>query len=156
MRAYRTDRICKGSTILDFQSFNGICVVTAPDLGIIMKHAGIESSAAAAASLNQHIRISLSESVQKFIQSEHITMRNLSLTFCRKCCTVNIADTSVKVPFEIIHIRLIQNLCHLIKDMISDIFSGKIKHKLITSAGWSSSRYSKCPVRMCTIKVTVL
>ena len=156
VRSHCADRISKRSSILDLQTLDRIGIVTAPDLRGVIHHTGIISSAASAAALDQHIRISLSESVQKFIQTKHITMRNFSLTFCRKYCTVNITDASVKIPFQIINICLVQNLCHLIKDMISDIFSGKIKHKLVTSTVRSSARHGKRPVRMCTVKVTVL
>ena len=156
MRSHCADRISKRSSILDLQTLDRIGIIAAPDLRSIMKHSCVKSSAASAAALDQHIRISLSESVQKFIQTKNITVRNLSLAVCRKCCTVNITDASVKIPFQIIDIRFVQDLGHLIKDMISDIFSGKIKHKLVTSTVRSSARHGKRPVRMCTVEVTVL
>ena len=47
MCAHCTYGISEGCTILDFQSVNSICIVTAPDLRRIVKHSRLKSSASA-------------------------------------------------------------------------------------------------------------
>ena len=83
-------------------------------------------------------------------------MRNLSLTFRRKPGGVDVADAAVEIPFQVIHLHLIQNFTHLVKNVITDVFSGEIKHKLISSPHRTASRHMKHPVRMLPVKAAVL
>ena len=156
MSSHRAHRITEGSSVLNPESFNGIRIVTAPDLRRIVKHSGVKSSAAPAAAFNQHIRISSGQTLQKIIESQDVAVHDLSLTLCRQYGTVYITDVPVEIPFQIFHLSMIQHLAHLIKYMVSYIFSGKIQYKLIPSPHWLFSRNGKYPVRMLPVKITVL
>jgi hypothetical protein len=59
MASHCTYRIAEGTALLDLQSFDGIGVIRAPDLGTIVHHACIVTSAATGASLDHEFRISL-------------------------------------------------------------------------------------------------
>ena len=83
-------------------------------------------------------------------------MRNLSLAFRRKSGGINITDAAVEIPFQVIYLHMIQDFAHLVKNIITDIFSGEIKHKLISSSHRAASRHMKHPVRMFSVKAAVL
>ena len=81
MGAHTARRISERCTVLDAEAVDRVCIVTAPDLRRVVKHACIETSAAAAAPLDQHIRIALRQSLQKVVKAEDIVIKNLSLIF---------------------------------------------------------------------------
>ena len=62
----------------------------------------------------------------------------------------------VGIPFHIFNIGAFQDFTHLIENIFSHIFSGKIQNKLISSSGNGMSRNFQRPVRMFPVKITVL
>ena len=150
--AYRSGRIEERSAILNLQPIQRIRIVTAPDLRRIIHHPGIKPSAAAAAALNQHIRITFHEILQKFIDAQHIVMGHLPRT---PLLGINIGNAPVHIPFYILHIALIQYTTNLFKYMIPYFCPGKIKYKLISGMYRLPARYPHDPVRMGAVQIAV-
>ena len=143
-------RIKEGGSVLDAHPIHRIGVVTAPDLGSIIQHACIKSSAASAASLYQHIRVSLYQLVQKFIYAQHIIIGDLPLSLCH-FHRIKICKASVHIPLDIFDISLIEHSADLLEDMISHLFPGKIKHQLVSAPYRPSSRNLNCIIRVGSI-----
>ena len=153
MGAYSGHRIGKGGSILDFDPVCGIRIVTAPDLRCIIQHSGIKSSAAAAAALDQKIRIARNQPLQKVIKAKYIVMQNFSLVGCSM--RENISNASVHIPLDVFNVSLVKQRTDLLKNRIYDFFSGEIQYQLISSSHRFSSRNRKCPVRMRTVEIAV-
>ena len=121
MGPYRRRRIDKGGTILDLQSVDGVRVVAAPDLRRIVEHSRVEASAAAAASLDQDIRIALHDPLQEIIQPQHIVVKDSSLAVRRS--GIDISDTPVHIPLDIFHVALIEHSADLLINIVYNFFS---------------------------------
>ena len=146
-------RISKGRSILNAQPVDCVRIVTAPDLGRIIEHSRIETSAAARASLDQHIGIALHQSLQKIIEAQDIIIQNLPLI--RGGPREDIRDASVEIPFQVIHISFIQDTADTIINFINDLLPGEIQHQLISSKDRFSPRDRHCPVRMLAEEIAV-
>ena len=85
----RRHRIAERCAILNSQSLNRICIITAPDLRAVIQHTCIKTSTTATASFQQKFRESLSHSFQYFIKTQHITMSQFPLTVTWKLRTVS-------------------------------------------------------------------
>ena len=105
--------------MLDRQPFNGIGIITAPDLWGIIKHSCVKPAAATAASLQQKIRIAAAQVFQKIIDTKHIIIGKIS--------GINICHAAVHIPLDIINFSLIEHGTDLVKDTVAHFFSGKIK-----------------------------
>ena len=156
MRSHSTYRITERSTILDLQSVNGIGIITAPDLRGIVKHSCLKSSTAAGTGFEKKIRISLHQALHHLIDSQNISVINLSLTFSWKCCTEHVIHTAVHIPLHIIHFAGIQHCEYLVHNVFPDFLSGNIQIQLIPASVRCTSRDLKCPVRMLPVQITVL
>ena len=162
VRAYRNvgsnraDRIKEGTSILDRQTIDSIRVVTAPDLRGIIHHTGIKSSAASAAALEQQIRARGKETLEQIINTEHIAVIQLSVSVLGCHMAVNVADTAVHIPFHIINFCIVDDGRQTLQQILPHIVTRHIQYKLISSMVWHTSRNCKCPVRMCTVEITVL
>src|SRR5699024_10985813 len=153
MGAHTGSRIDKRCSVLDLQTVDGICIVAAPDLRCIIKHSGIKPSASSAASFNQSIRITFGKAFQEIIYAKHIIVEYLSLFF--RLRRINIRKAPVHIPFDIFYISLVQNRADLVKNMIPDLFSREIKHKLVSASDRIPFWNLKCPVRMCPVQIAV-
>ena len=69
---------------------------------------------------------------------------------------VNIADAAVHIPFDIIDLCIMNNGCQTLQQILTHILTRHIKYKLISAVIRHTARNCKCPIRMCTVKITVL
>ena len=69
---------------------------------------------------------------------------------------VNIADAAVHIPFDIIDLCIMNNGCQTLQQILTHILTRHIKYKLISAVVRHTARNCKCPIRMCTVKITVL
>ena len=130
------------------RTINSICVVTAPDLRGIIQHSGIKSSTASAAAFNKNIRITVCKFFQEIVHPKNIIIGHI---WC-----INICQTTVHIPFNVLHIPLIQNCANTFKYLIAYFFSGKIKNQLVSGTNRLAAWNCDCPVRMFPVKITVL
>ena len=147
-------RISEGSAILDSKPVNSIRVVAAPDLRCVIQHTCVKSSAAATAALDQKIRIAIHHTVQKIVQSQDIIIHYTSLILGHYGKYIH--QASVHVPFNVLNVGIIQYCTDLSENSVYNFFSGEIKYQLISGSYGFSSRNCECPVRMLTVKITVL
>ena len=162
VRAYRnvgtngTDRIEERASVLDRQAVDRIGIIAAPDLRRVIHHTGIISSASSAAALEQQIRACGKEFFHQIVNTEHIAVIQLSVSAL--CChmAVNIADTAVHIPFDIINLCIMNDGCQTLQQILTHILTRHIKYKLISAVIRHTARNCKCPIRMCTVKITVL
>lgn len=96
--------------MLDRQPFNGIGIITAPDLGIVAQHSGIKASAAACAALEQNLREALRQPLCQRINAQHIAVHDLTLLLGRESTAVHIAHAAVHIPLDILNVMLPQQL----------------------------------------------
>ena len=71
--------------MLDTDPFDGICIIGAPDLRCVVQNTHIETSAATTAALETNLRKGRGELLHQLIEAEHITVTELTLSFCRQC-----------------------------------------------------------------------
>ena len=103
MGTHGRNGITVGGSLLNGQSGNGVGVVAAPNLGMVSQHSCVEPSAAARASLEQHIGEFPGEPLQQIIQPQHIAVGHLSLSASRQGMAVQIRQMTVHVPLDIIN-----------------------------------------------------
>ena len=65
--------------MLDPQAVHRVGVVAAPDLGRVVKHAGVETAAASAAAFDQKIGVTRAEPLQEIVEAEDVFMQDGSL-----------------------------------------------------------------------------
>ena len=82
-------------------------------------------AAAAAATLDQKIRITVHHTVQKIVQSQDIIIHYTSLILCHYGKYIH--QASIHVPFNVLNIGIIQYRTDLSKNSVYNFFSGKIK-----------------------------
>ena len=148
MGSHHRNRIKEGSAILDFYPVDGIGIVTAPNLRGVIHHARVKSSTTAAASLYEQIGVAHHDFFQKFIESQHIVISDISCIHIRKA--------AVHIPFHIVDFALIQHGTNLVVNGIPHFFSGKVQHQLISGTHRFPSRNLNRPVRMGTVQIAVL
>ena len=142
--------------MLDADTLDGICIVAAPDLGRIIQHSRVKSSAASAASFDQHIRISLYQSFEEIIDAEYILIHDFSIVLESLYRREHIAYTAVHVHLDIFYIGSVYHCGYLFKYMIHNFFSGEVQHKLVPASHRTPAGYNIRPVRVLTVQVAVL
>ena len=93
--------IGEGGAILDSKSVNGIGVVAAPDLGGVVEHTHIKTSAAAGATLDESAGTHRSYPLKETIYPQHIAVIDLSLTFAGQGGGPNLGQSPVHIPLQI-------------------------------------------------------
>ena len=154
MGAHRADRIPEGGSVLNAEPVNRIRVVRAPDLRRIVQHAGVKSSAPAAAALNEQLRIPGAEPFQEIVQTEDIVIENSA---CLPAgLRVNLRNRAVVIPLHIVDRAHVDDPADLIIDGIHYFPAREIQHQLVACPHRLSSGNCERPVRMRPEKIAVL
>ncbi len=95
----------------------------------------------------------MQESLQKIIYPQHILVGHFSL---RSLSRKHIRNTAVHVPLDILDFSLFKNLTNLLENIVPDVGSGEIQHKLVPSPYGLPARYLQHPVRMCSVQFAIL
>ena len=140
---------------MELQVIQGLCVVGAPVLDKVGQHSGVKASAAARAALEHYIGMSLDDPVHHAVQSQHIAVRDLSLTLGGKGVRPQVGDGAVVVPLDIIDIRAVEDAVDALDQIVLHFFSADVEHELVAAADSFSSRDLHRPFRMRSVKLAV-
>ena len=153
-----TDRrkgIYQCASFLDHQTLHCIRIVGTPDLRAVIKHSRIKTCAAAGAVLKKKIRKLRNQSLLKLINTKHISVEKLLLSFFGKIAAAKVRKLTVHIPFHIGNVCTSKNRCHTFVGIISYFRSGKIQNILVSALGCLTALDLDRPVRMCTVKVRI-
>ena len=101
MAADAADGIAEGSAILDFQTFNGVGIITGPSLRRVIEQAGIKTSPSAGAGFKQYLGEGAGQSFIQTVNPQNITVEYLALTIRRQGGAATFGYTAVHIPFYI-------------------------------------------------------
>ena len=149
-------RITEGGSIMNTKSLDGIGVVAAPDLGCIIQHSGIKTSAATAAAFQQKVRMTGQHIFHYLIKAKDIFMADRPLAECGICGTVYVIHAPVHIPFYIGNVCTGKGIVDKFLHVFPYFFSGKIQDQLVTAAVGLPSRNLEYPVGVHPVKLTVL
>ena len=141
---------------MNTESLNGIGVVAAPDLGCIIQHSGIKTSAATAAAFQQKVRMTGQHIFHYLIKAKDIFMADRPLAECGICGTVYVIHAPVHIPFYIGNVCTGKGIVDKFLHVFPYFFSGKIQDQLVTAAVGLPSRNLEYPVGVHPVKLTVL
>ena len=71
------------------------------------------------------------QSLLQFIDSQHISVIQFTLTVCGQFHASQIRQLPVHIPFHIFDIGAVQNRRHAFKGMVSDFLTGQIQNILV-------------------------
>ena len=151
----RVHRIDEGGAVLDFQPGDGVRVVAAPDLGLIVEHGRVIPPASSAAAAEDHLLMGKNHLIHDPVQSQHVPVKSLSLAFFWKKSGPDIGNAPVHIPLHILNFRIRKQFVDHGNQIITDIFSGKIQNQLISSSGHGTARRFQAPVWMAPVKIAV-
>ena len=123
MRFHGRNRVGKGCSVLNLQPADGVRIIAAPDLRLIVKHSGVKPPAAAAAPAEQDIRVREDNLIHQVIKAQNITVVNLPLLFLLLNRGPGFCDETVHIPFHILNLRFIQNRINGRNNIITYVFS---------------------------------
>lgn len=90
----------------------------------------VEPSASARASLEKHVGKRRRQPRGEIVHAEHTLVRKRALTISERL-RIELGNTAVEVPFDIRNFVGGQNIAYRRKDMIDDLFAGKVEHQLV-------------------------
>ena len=125
MGPHCADWVAKGSSVLNPDAVHRIGVVTAPDLGRVIQHACVKTPAAAAAPLNQKVRIALCQTLQEVIESQHIPVQNTARTVSTRhftCRRIYVRYAAVHIPFQVLYMSAVKDPADTVKNIIRHLF----------------------------------
>ena len=93
--------IGEGGAILDSKSVNGIGVVAAPDLGGVVEHTHIKTSAAAGTAFNEGAGTHLSHPLKETVYPQYIAVVDLPLPLTGQGCRPDLGQSPVHIPLQI-------------------------------------------------------
>ena len=153
--AHRGCRVAHGSTELDRDTFDRVGVVGRPDLGRIVQHCGVETSAAAGTVFKKDVRKVAGQAIHDFVGTENEAVENFFAVFLAEQSASGFGNVAVEVPLDVVDLVVGENFLHLTVDVFADIRTGHIDHVLLTCDGAVASGNMDAPVGMRTIKVGV-
>ena len=156
MCADAADGIAHGGAVLDFQTFNGIGIITCPALGCIVQQTRIKASAAGCTGLKQDMREAGGQAVIQLVYAQNIAMEQLALTVSRQGIGKGFGNAAVHIPLDVGNLCFGQDLCHHVIDGIHNLLAGEIQDKLVAAMGSPAVRRTDAPVRMGTEQVGIL
>ena len=148
MGSHRADRVTIGSTVLNPQAFNRICIITDPSLRCVIQHTCIKTRSAAGARFEQNVRKACGQPLIHLINTQNVAVKYFSLLSGGNSSAPYITETSVHIPLDIGNGGAFQNRCNLFIDVIKDLLPGKIQYILVTSVTRRSPWNLEDPIRM--------
>ena len=125
--------------MLDGQTFNGVGVVAAPDLGEVGQHTGVKAAAAAGTALKQHVGEGGGQPVQQPVDAQHVPVCHFALPFRRQRTAVYIGHVAVHVPFHIFNMVVAQKITEHLGQVIHHFVPAKVQHQLVPAHGGVAS-----------------
>ena len=150
------DGIAEGGAALDAQAVDGVGIVAAPDLRGIVEHPRVKPPAAAAASLDEQVRIIPAEPLQQVVDPQHVPMVYLPLPSGGDGGGPHVGEGAVHVPLQIGDAGAVQDAAHGGIDVVPDLLPGEVKHQLAPPLGLGAVGGPQGPVRMGPIQLAVL
>lgn len=148
VRADRRGGIADRGAVLNFKSLDGVGVVARPELRRIVEPSGIESTAAARATLEKELRIRGQHALKKLVKSENVAVEDLLLTLRSDGRASDLGQAAVEVPLDIRDIRAVHNLFYAVKEIITDVRARHIENVLMARDAHCSVGCLKRPFGM--------
>ena len=126
MSAHCTEWIHKSCSFLNGKSFYCICVIAAPELGAVIKHARVKAGATTGTVFEQKVREVCYKLFLHAVKGKHIAVKVLTGLVCRKFCASNIGKLPVHIPFYIFNICRMQDCLQLLHYVFTDFAPGNV------------------------------
>ncbi len=156
MGAHSGHRVAEGGTVLDAQPVDGVGVVAAPDLGGVVEHPRVEPAAAAAAPLDEDMRIIPVQLLQHLIDPQDVPVVHLPLALRGQGGGPNVGEAAVHIPLYIVDLDAVQDFFQLAIDVLPHLPAGEIQHQLAAPQGLGAAGDPQGPVRVLPVKLAVL
>ena len=101
------------------------------------------------------MRIIGSQPVHHIVNTEHISVPELSLSVCRQEVRAYLGELPVHIPLDVLNVCTVEYLSHKPVDIVPDLLIGVVKHILLTAHCKGSALYLYSPVGVSLVKLGV-
>ena len=129
---------------LDLQAGNGIGIVAAPNLGTEAQHTQVKPVTTGCAAFQKNMGSGMEDAAQHLIEAQNIAV-----------CLLAQGDTmTIHIPLYIGNIGIVQNVGHILYDIVPDFCPGQIQKQFVSS-GEGCKAIGQRPIGMGPVKIRI-
>ena len=155
MGGHRRGWVDQGGPVLDLHPVSRVGIVRLPALRHVVEDPGVEPATATGAALKEDLGVTLGQPVEQVVEAEDVAVADLTLVLRRGGHGEDLGQVPVEVPLDVVDVDLVQNLAHLVEDVVDDLWPAEVEDELVPGEGHPPTRFVDRPVGVLLVEFGV-